>query len=335
MKLSYFSKIMRGFHYKKMFDTIEVIHKRSNKNRIILFFDVIYCGFKYGAGYSDYLLYEFENLTNKQRKNYITRAVNNKLIKLLNNQNEVYKLSDKAEFNKIFADFIKRKWLNLNTATEKEFEDFIKNTKCLAVKPESGCCGQGFEKIYTSDIKNVSKLYQRLKSENKTIIEEYVIQHSDISNIYPHSVNTLRIGTITHKGKSGVVYGFIRIGNNGACVDNINAGGMCAPIDVETGKITYPGYDKNGKTYEIHPETKTKLIGYQIPLWEQAKEMCLSAAKLIPEIGYVGWDICVTENGTLLIEGNEFPGHDILQLPAHNPEKKGMLPVFRQYVPEL
>lgn len=335
MKLSYFGKIMSTFNYKKMFNTIDKIHKRSNKNIIGIFFDIIYCGFKYGAGYSDYFLYEFEKIPNKKRKDYITRSYNNKLIKLLNNQNEVYKLSDKSTFNKIFADFIKRNWLNLNSATERDFEDFVKSVKCLAVKPQNGCCGQGFEKIYTSDINNINELYQRLKRENKTIIEEYVIQHKDISKIYPYSVNTLRIATINHNNKISVVYGFIRIGNNNACVDNINAGGMCAPIDINTGKITHQGYDKDGKTYEIHPQTKTKLIGYQIPLWDKAKEMCINAAKLIPEIGYVGWDICVTENDVLLIEGNEFPGHDILQLPAHNPEHNGMLPIFRQYVPEL
>lgn len=335
VKLSYFGKIMSRFDYKRMFNTVNLIHSRSNKNRFSVFCDVIYCGLKYGAGYNDYALYEFENLNSKQRGDYLTRASNNRLVKLLNNQNEIYKLSDKTEFNRIFADFIKRKWIDLDRCSEQDFENFIKTVKCIAVKLKSACCGQGFEKIYTSDIKDVHQLYQRLKNENKTVIEEYVIQHSDISKIYPHSVNTLRIATINHNGKLSVVYAFIRIGNNGSCVDNINAGGMCAPIDIETGKITYPAYDKDGKTYKIHPETKTQLIGYQIPLWEQAKKMCIDAAKLVSEIGYIGWDICVTQDSTLLIEGNDFPGHDILQLPAHNPEKKGMLPIFKKYVPEL
>ena len=47
-------------------------------------------------------------------------------------------------------------------------------------------------------------------------------------------------------------------------------------------------------------------------------------------MGYVGWDVCVGENGPLLIEGNEFPGHDIYQLPPHRTEDIGMLQLFKK-----
>ena len=32
--------------------------------------------------------------------------------------------------------------------------------------------------------------------------------------------------------------------------------------------------------------------------------------------------------GPVFVEGNEFPGHDIYQLPLHVPEKIGMMPKF-------
>ena len=56
---------------------------------------------------------------------------------------------------------------------------------------------------------------------------------------------------------------------------------------------------------------------------------------MVPQVGYVGWDIAVTENGPLIIEGNHFPGHDILQMPPHVPDKIGMLPTFKKYIKEL
>ncbi len=335
MILSYIWKIRSGFDGKRLFKTVNKVHERSGKNRVVLFFDILYCGFKFGAGYNDYALYEFERLKNSQRKDYLTRAKNDKLVSILNKRSAAHRLDDKAEFNSIFAKYIKRNWIDLDKADSEEFKSFLKSVKCIAVKPKDCCCGQGFEKIYTSDTDDSDKLYERLKNEGKTLVEEYVIQHSDISKLYPHSVNTLRILTINLNGKCDIIYALIRIGNKGACVDNINAGGMCAPIDIETGRIAFPGYDKDGNVYEAHPETGTKIVGYQIPLWEKAKEMCVEAAALVPETGYVGWDVCVTQDDVLLIEGNDFPGHDLLQLPAHNPENKGMLPLFRKYVPEL
>jgi D-alanine-D-alanine ligase-like ATP-grasp enzyme len=57
--------------------------------------------------------------------------------------------------------------------------------------------------------------------------------------------------------------------------------------------------------------------------------MVKQACTVVPEIGYVGWDVCFTKDGPALIEGNEYPGHDIYQLPEHTPGKIGMMPVFR------
>ena len=64
-----------------MFKQINVVHERSNKNRVLIFFDMIICGFKYEAGYMDYMLFEMYNLNSKQRKTIMTRGKNNKLIK--------------------------------------------------------------------------------------------------------------------------------------------------------------------------------------------------------------------------------------------------------------
>lgn len=54
------------------------------------------------------------------------------------------------------------------------------------------------------------------------------------------------------------------------------------------------------------------------------------AAQVIPQVGYVDWDVCFTPNGPCLVEGNPFPGHDIYQLPVHTPDKIGIMPRFRE-----
>ena len=62
--------------------------------------------------------------------------------------------------------------------------------------------------------------------------------------------------------------------------------------------------------------------------------LCEECAKVIPQVRYVGWDIAITEKGPVVIEGNQFPGHDILQLPVHCPDKIGMLPVIKKALGE-
>ena len=46
-------------------------------------------------------------------------------------------------------------------------------------------------------------------------------------------------------------------------------------------------------------------------------------------------DVAITEKGPVLIEGNPFPGHDLLQMPPHAPDKIGVLPHFRKYIPGI
>ena len=64
---------------------------------------------------------------------------------------------------------------------------------------------------------------------------------------------------------SNVVYACIRMGNSDRPVDNINAGGMYSPIDLETGKIACAACDKQRIVYERHPRSGCLLKGYQIP----------------------------------------------------------------------
>ena len=92
--------------FKEMFKTIKKIHERSGKSRIYIFFDMIYCSYKYLAGYTDYFLFYFEDLTNDQRKTYITRGVNNGYLKTLNNSEYYHYFRNKIEFNQKFKEIL-------------------------------------------------------------------------------------------------------------------------------------------------------------------------------------------------------------------------------------
>lgn len=68
--------------------------------------------------------------------------------------------------------------------------------------------------------------------------------------------------------------------------------------------------------------------GFQFPDWDKALEMCKEATHVVPQMGYVGWDVGFSINGPLFVEANEYPGHDIYQLPQHTPDKQGIWPQF-------
>ena len=333
-KIKFYFKRLFQMDYKAMFDTIGKVHKRSGKSRFILFFDMIYCSFKYLAGYTDYFLFYFEELTNKERKTYITGGVNARYINHLNDK-EYYKyFRDKVLFNETFKEYLNRGYLDLRNATLDEFEQFVKKHPVIIVKPIDNTGGFNVEK-YTIDKKtNIKNLYDKLLKNNQTLVEECVVQHKDMSKLCASSVNTLRIVTIVRYNKTYIMLRSIRIGNGINVVDNFHSGGMFALLD-ENGKIITDAADREGKVFEYHPYTKVKIKGFQVPYFKEAIDMVKKASKKIPQINYVGFDIAISDKGPVIIEGNECPGYDIYQSKLQlKDNKEGLKPVFDKVVYE-
>lgn len=327
-KAKYLIKRILKMNYKQFFDTIDTVHSKTNKNKLSIFIDIINCGIKYQAGYIDYNLFEMYNLTKEERKTIITRGINNEILKKYNDLSKAYIFEDKALFNKLYDKYLNREWIYLKDNLE-EFKKYLKNKKEIIVKPLSLSCGKGVEKIKVSEYEP-EELYNHLIKTERFLVEDVAKQNKEISKIYPESVNTVRIVTLNKK----VVAAFIRFGNLGNVVDNFNHDGMVTTINIETGIVEYPALDKKKNIYEIHPYTNEKIIGLKIPMWDKVKELCIEACSVTPEIGYIGWDVCVGEKEPCLIEGNDFPGHDLYQLPIHKNDGIGLLPIFKKAMEE-
>ena len=314
--------------YKNMLSKINSIHKKTGKSRISIFNDMRECAVKYGAGYSDYDLFEMYNLTDEERDTYITRGRNNELIKKYNNPEYNHIFRNKVEFNTVFKDFIKRDFIEVNHSSKEDVLKFMKKHSTFMAKPVSGTCGKGIEKIDIHDYKNMDEIYDYLTREGMNYELEEVIKQSDaVNKIYPGSINTVRIVTIVDKGIPHIICAYFRIGN-GKYVDNFNSGGMVAPVNEETGEVIDKAIDKKKNLYERHPATNEIIKGFTFSDWEKALEMVKKASLVVPEMHYIGWDVCFSEKGPVLVEGNEYPGHDIYQLPEHTHNKIGIWPKF-------
>lgn len=317
-------------NFKNFFKTIRNVHKKSKKNSIFIFFDVIYCGLKYQAGYMDYELFEMYNMNRFERSTVITRGINNEIINKYNDPQYMKIFNDKIKFNERFNEYLKRDWLELTGDNLDEFEKFCEKHLEFIAKPTKESCGKGVELI-TVGKQDCKKIYKKLFKTKRILVEEVVKQCSELSKLHPTSINTLRVVTL----KGMVVTALLRIGNNGNHVDNFNHEGLCVPIDIEDGKIKYPAIDKKGNLYERHPSTEEEIIGFVVPRWDEVKEFCERAALEVPQVGYVGWDVCVTNDDICFIEANEFPGHDLYGLPPHRENNMGLLPKFKEAMKEI
>ena len=330
-RLSYMMKRAMKMDYSAMIKTANMLHKKTGKSRVWLLQDMVRCAAKYNAGYIDYKIAEMYRLNDQQRATQITRGISNSIVARMNDKKFWHFFDNKTEFNELFAAQVNRGWLNLTTATPEEFASFLEGRGDIICKPIDGSSGQGILKCTPDEYADPDALYERLKAAGIGIVEDKVIQHEAIAALCPTSVNTIRVATLLGDKKEGIVYAYIRIGN-GKVMDNVDCGGMAAPVDIETGVIVGVGANKAGEVYEIHPMTGKKIQGTQIPYWEEAKKMCLDAMRVVPQVRFVAWDVAITENGPVFIEGNSFPSHAIPQFAAHFPDGIGILPRFEEFI---
>ena len=302
--------------FSAMFKTAKRVSKANTASFIVVLFDIIYCGIEYMAGYVDYEVFDFYNLTKEQRETIITRGINNRFVSILNDKTVANILDNKVLFNERFNDFLGREWINLNSASQEEFEGFIKDKTYIIVKPVDQACGRNIEKINVEKISDTKTLYDSLIQKEQFLVEECIVQHPKMSEIYPNAVNTLRIVTVTRNGKVNIMFRSIRMGNAENVVDNFNHGGLFTTIDKD-GIIKKPAVDKKGSIYTNHPFTNANIVGFEIPLFNDALNYVETMASKIPEVGYIGWDIAITEKGPVVVEANPFPGHDIYQSKVH------------------
>lgn len=101
--IKYLVQRILQMNYGSLFQTVEKLQKKTGRSRIGLLADIIQCGLRYGAGYKDYELCAFYDLTDDQRSTYVTRGINNRIVKLLNDPHYHRCMQDKQIFNRIYA----------------------------------------------------------------------------------------------------------------------------------------------------------------------------------------------------------------------------------------
>lgn len=355
--VSYLIKRIKNMSFKSMLERVEMVKTKTSKPKFLIFLDMVWCGFRYGAGYVDYDVIGFYKLNHAQRKTMLTRGINNKFVKQLNKKDYWHIFDNKNEFNSTFSKFVTRDWIYPVSENKEAVMEWLEKHEDFFAKPNNGQCGKGIKKISLKSLdvflkkeseqddslkeennkinpemnKNLDELYKYLVENKLELLEAPIKQHEKMNELNPSSVNTIRIVTVMNESSEvTILAAFSRIGN-GKHVDNFNSGGMTAKIDVSTGKILEEAVNKKGEIFDKHPTTCTKIKGFQIPNWSQAKEMVKEAAKLSTNVRYIGWDVAITIDGVTLVEGNQFPGHDIYQVAEKIKEGQlGVLPEFEK-----
>lgn len=256
---------------------------------------------------ADYFLYHFYERNGRGRKEFVTlydmRDIHRK-----NPQTAFADFEEKDRFLERFQDFVHRDWVGrVYRSSWEEFQAFAAQHPRCILKPRTDSGGHGVE-LCTVTPENMRAVYDRLVSQDM-IAESLLEQAKELAELHPSSVNTVRVLTIRGKLCSAV----LRMGVGGGFVDNGCSGGIFANMDVETGIVTTKGADLMEHRFLLHPTTQVTIPGFQVPMWGQVCQCIRAAVQLVPNAVIVGWDVAITPDGPVLIEGNAYPSVQIMQ----------------------
>ena len=263
------------------------------------------CSLGRGTSFLDYFYLRFFALDDDQRDTYIGTGRLHDFHVALNDRRYIRFLRSKLLFYDCFRPMMRRECVNLKDLSDEQFAAWATEHTAFIAKPSLGVVGRGV-RLVTVDVENVLSLRILLLKQGLDMAEELIIQHEDLKHLNPSSVNTVRLMTVYEEGRVDIIGAILRIGV-GKVIDNFAAGGIAAPLDVNTGIVSGPGIYKDfwKEPCENHPLTHESVEGFCVPYWQQVLELGRQAAMVEPHVRTVGWDIAITSSGPVLVEGND------------------------------
>lgn len=221
-------------------------------------------------------------------------------------------MTNKYDCFREYQEFFKREVCPIISYEDrKQFISFYEKNECFIFKPLNAHSGHGIQIIETSNT-DVNQLFNKL-FKTSGIVEQLIVQGEELNRINPSSVNTCRIITFQLKNRTEIIGATLRMGVGEAKVDNAGSGGIYAAIDLNTGILCTDAMNYNNDHFLYHPTTGEKILGFQIPEWNAAKEIISKMATHREGTVLISWDIAYSNQGWCMVEANDNGDWSLIQ----------------------
>lgn len=253
--------------------------------------------------------------------NRIDRYYNNpKMAHIMENKCYFARMFPTAKQPEVVAYRMNGFWLSddLHQLREEELLERAKLENELVVKQAVGSAGGHAVFFVSKDSKDEKDYCTRFLDitnsiERDIIVQRPIRQHEGMNILNSSSVNTIRLVTMLSQDGVKLYLAMLRMGLNGARVDNAGSGGIACGID-ESGRLKRYAYSYAGAKLETHPSSGQTFEGFEIPSFTKACQLVYSLHPMVPDFRIVSWDVAIGEDGEpILIEANLNSGGVSLQ----------------------
>lgn len=205
-------------------------------------------------------------------------------------------------------------------------DSFLRDTTvdCFILKPVAGVSGDGVMRLERDGkhwrdsrgaVFDAAAILEAIARTGYTrwLFQQVVCGHPILAELSNTSgLQTVRVVTLVDKDEQvRVLAARLRLIGGDAAYDNFKfgkTGNVIAILNPDSGRVE-SAFGGARARYEIqavthHPRTGRDLIGFQVPDWPAVRELAVVAARAFMPLRSIGWDVAVTPDAPLLIEGN-------------------------------
>lgn len=273
---------------------------------------------------------QYKNLTSEQLLDYVPTYYFHKNIEDYHNGIDTIKYGDKLVQANIFAEreiptantiaiYDGKRCYDIVTNNDLNGWDIIitylgnSNNK-LFFKPTGNCGGAGILVLkrdkdkYLFDGKIVDSwdcVVSRLEKNIVYIIQEKIVQCTQLQEINSSSVNTIRVVVQEENNNMVIKTCILRMGRQGKEVDNSSQGGISIKIDCETGAFEdFATAEHGAGKFYNHPDSGYEFKNKKILNWGDVKKQIENIANKLIDFKDIALDIAITNQNVILIEFN-------------------------------
>lgn len=286
-----------------------------------ILYKTVYLYWAYGFTTDEYFYFELDNKPHAELKLYVSKKEKILYLNQINRIDDAHILQNKYETYEYFREFFKRDMVYCDgEECYDAFREYVAKHPVFVVKPLKLGGGKGvrresvlglseaqIKEKFKSLLYENSELNRRMNSwggKSAFVLEELIEQTEELAALHSQSVNVVRVPTIRIGERIIVYQPWLKIGCGDSFVDNAHAGGLLAGINAETGIIDSQGASEFPRFYEYHPDSNIRIPGFRIPRWDELLDIAKTLSEKLTSIRYIGWDLALTKNGWVVVEGN-------------------------------
>ncbi len=157
-----------------------------------------------------------------------------------------------------------------------------------------------------------------LSQREPYLVQARLVNDPALRDLALDALATVRMVTaINERGEVEPIRAVFRMSSRkGSIVDNYHAGGIAAAIDLATGRLgpaTDKGFLKSVGWVDRHPVSGAEITGRVLPQWPEMLALVLKTHRAFADRAIIGWDVALTDQGLVIIEGNAAADTDIIQ----------------------